>query len=214
MSFSTTTIRVFPNPEEDDPEIKPLIFPWTNLDKEFIAAINVKNLVTRRNAHCAMLDTGVFRSRKPNGDLQHEYNICRYCTAPVLPYKMATHEENCRSTFKENTRSIRVRYYKELAPGKRLKTSPPTTLSTRCPFASTTSRRVDAEGRHQPFSYAILYVNIFDLSKSIQRMASSLDPKELLEWFLDDVIEMGEHHHALQCVDFRRPQGTSQGKNP
>jgi hypothetical protein len=121
MSFFYDNNKGLPNPEEDDPEIKPLIFPWTNLDKEFIAAINVKNLVTRRNAHCAMLDTGVFRSRKPNGDLQHEYNICRYCTAPVLPYKMATHEENCRSTFKENTRSIRVRYYKELAPGKEAK---------------------------------------------------------------------------------------------
>jgi hypothetical protein len=74
--------------------------------------------------------------------------------------------------------------------------------------------RVDAEGRHQPFSYAIIYVNIFDLSKSIQRMASSLDPKELLEWFLDDVIEMGEHHHALQCVDFADPKERRKAKIP
>jgi hypothetical protein len=45
-------------------------------------------------------------------------------------------------------------------------------------------------------------------------MASSLDPKELLEWFLDDVIEMGEHHHALQCVDFADPKERRKAKIP
>ena len=47
--------------EEDSPQ---LILPSTDLDKEFITNINIKNLVTKRNGHCALLDTGIFRTQK------------------------------------------------------------------------------------------------------------------------------------------------------
>jgi DNA repair exonuclease SbcCD ATPase subunit len=60
----------------------------------------------------------------------------------------------------------------------------------------------------------MIYLNIFDLSKSQERISSSQEPKELLEWFLEDIAELAAHHHGLQSVDFADPEERAEAELP
>lgn len=198
--------------EGDSPQ---QIFPITDLDQEFIANINIKNLVTKRNGHCALLDTGIFRYRKKNGRIQYNHDICRYCTGNIAPHKLEDHEAVCKTTFSEVKRSLRIRNYQELRPEQAIKEFTAYYAQYQVPFCVYDfETRVNAEGRHVPFSYAIIYLNVFDLSKSQVKISSSQDPKELLEWFLEDVAELAAHHHELQSVDFADPEERAAAKIP
>ena len=71
-------------PEIAEGESPQQIFPITDLDEEFIANINIKNLVTKRNGHCALLDTGIFRYRKKNGRIQYNHDNHRIVTGKQI----------------------------------------------------------------------------------------------------------------------------------
>jgi hypothetical protein len=193
----------------------PLIHPQTDLSKEFISAVNIKNLITKRDGHCALLDPGIFRKRNKNGTLQQKYAICKYCTANVLPHNIPTHEENCRTTFHDSKQKDRIRNYKELKPGNDVKNFDKYYMFYQAPFCVYDfETRVNDEGRHVPFSYSIIYLNIFDITKSIRFIESSQDPNLLLELFLKDVKTLAIHHHDLQSVDEANPEERNNAELP
>ena len=57
------------------------------------------------------------------------------------------------------------------------------------------------DGAHVPYSYSIIFVNIFDLSKSEIVLKYNWDPKTLLKEFVLDVKEIATTNYNLQNVD-------------
>ena len=192
-----------------------LIHPLTDLDEEFIAAISVKNLITKRDGHCAMIDPAIFRPRKPSGEINYNTDVCRYCTGNFSQHKITLHETACKLVFQESKRGERIRNYQELPAKKVVKGFTNYVAQYQIPFCVYDfETRLSPEGRHIGFSYAMIYINIFDFSKSRISIKASQDVNELLEWFLDDVIDFVAHHHKLQSVDYADPEERDEAEIP
>jgi hypothetical protein len=207
--------NIRPTPKLSDEETPPLIFPSMDLGKDFVSAESIKNMVTRRNGHCALLNTNIFRKRKPDGTVQDADRICRYCTGTFLPHNLESHEAECKPSFAEGSKRQRVRRYREIHPSKAVKEFSAQHSRYQVNFSVYDwETRTDKTGRHIPFSYAIVYLNIFCLKKSRVYMFSSQDPKEVIAEFLHDIAEVMAHHHAIQSVDFADAEEKAKAKIP
>jgi hypothetical protein len=133
--------NIRPTPKLSDEETPPLIFPSMDLGKDFVSAESIKNMVTRRNGHCALLNTNIFRKRKPDGTVQDADRICRYCTGTFLPHNLESHEAECKPSFAEGSKRQRVRRYREIHPSKAVKEFSAQHSRYQVPFLSMTGKR-------------------------------------------------------------------------
>ena len=170
-------------------------------DNDFLARINIKEMVNSVDAHCCLLDTRVFQTVRKDGTKRADDRVCRYCTATLRGVvSLKEHEEKCKHSFTGDSREMRVRNYTELKnPFKDFKKFDAFYRVPFCTFDFET--RLDENGQHIPFSYSILYLNVFDFSKSVVKLEYSWRPKKLIASFLQHVIEILEHHYALQSVE-------------
>ena len=168
--------------------------------QDFIAKINVKELVNQRRAHCCVLDTNVFLGRYFDGTKKNDLKVCRFCTRTMKPMYLEEHEKRCYASFHGVSEVMRARSYKELLePEKVFKNYRAFYQTPFCTFDFET--RLSDHKEHIPVSYSILYLNLFDLKKSQRVLKKNRDPESLLEDFCQDLIDITRHHHALQSVD-------------
>jgi len=167
---------------------------------DFSSSISVKELVENSQAHCCELNLSWFSQQS---------SVCRYCTKP-LDFRYTTdqhHETLCLKSFKSQNPNDRVKRF--IQPKETVRKFHRFDSFYRVPFAvydwetRIVTEIVDGVEvhRHVPFSYAILYLNIFDFTKSRILMKSSTDQVELLNSFLNDIRDTAHHHHGIQLVD-------------
>ena len=168
--------------------------------QDFIAKINVKEIVNQRKAHCGVLDTNVFLGRCFDGTKKNDLKVCRFCTRTMKPMYLEEHEKRCYASFHGVSEIMRARSYKELVePEKVFKNYRAFYRTPFCTFDFET--RLSEQNEHIPLSYSILYINLFDLKKSKKVLKRNPDPAILLEDFCQDLIDITRHHHDLQSVD-------------
>jgi hypothetical protein len=173
-------------------------------------------------AHAAVLNINCFRKclnvKDENGKIKKtkerdsRYAVCPYCCGSFTTIKIDEHKEMCLKSFANSSARERIREYKELR--NPIKKFDSLAAMYRTPFVT-----FDFETRivvtyedgkeihnHIPFSYALLYTNIFDMSKSIIKMKVLKDHEKLIDCFLDDVAFLVAHHHdVVQSVDHADP---------
>ena len=201
------TERVTPN------NVERAILPCHDLDADFLASINIRNVIKKREAHCALLDTGIFRKRRKDGTIIYG-EICKYCTGTFNRNVIRIHEDQCKNHFSNYSKRDRLKVYKDLAPEKDEKKFEKYVAKYRVPFAVYDFETRIENGRHIPFSYSILYLNIFDFKKSKMFIRSGWDQEELLNKFILDLIEISEHHYNLQSVDCANEEEKKNAKHP
>lgn len=201
------------NPVFDKKKVKRVITSTHQLGEDFLANISVKNFIKRRDAHCALLDTNIFQKRKKGSNKISYKKICRYCTGNFNNNVIEAHETACKDSFDGNKKE-RIKVYKELAPGKDKKDFNKYIAKYRVPFAVYDFETRLIDGRHIPFSYSILYLNVFDFSKSIKFLRSNQDSEALLENFLEDIETVNLHHYGLQSIDTADPDEKAAAKLP
>lgn len=86
------------------------------IGKDFISAVGVKNIIRRREAHCALLDTGIFRARKKGSNQIVYKNICKYCTGCFGDSTINNHEKYCKESYSTGSKRDRMKVYIDLAP--------------------------------------------------------------------------------------------------
>ena len=169
-------------------------------DQDFVAKINVTEIVNQRKAHCCVLDTNVFLGRCFDGTKKNDLKVCRFCTRTMKPFYLEEHENRCYASFHGVSEVMRARTYKELLePEKVFKNYRAFYRTPFCTFDFET--RLSDQNEHIPLSYSILYINLFDLKKSRKVLKRNQDPTILLEDFCQDLIDITRHHHDLQSVD-------------
>jgi hypothetical protein len=88
--------------------------------------------------------------------------------------------EKCKSSFQGLPTETKFRNYQKIKfPSKIFKKYKAFDRNSFCTFDFET--RLDENGQHIPFSYFILYRNVFDFSKRVSHFESSWDPKALVE---------------------------------
>jgi hypothetical protein len=183
---------------------KPII-PCGALDEAFRAAINIKNVIRKRAAHCAVLKLSIFSG---NGDGE----ICEYCTGSFSRQNIEAHRLDCRNSFSGGKRD-RIKVFRDPLPGQDQKVFSRYVAKYRVPFA-VYDFETKPVGRHVAFSYSILYLNIFDYSKSIIALNSNQDPEVLISEFLEDITNVAKHHYRLQSVDLADPVAKANAEIP
>jgi hypothetical protein len=189
------------------------ILPCHKMGEEFLAAINIRNVIKNREAHCALLDTGIFRKRRKDGTIIYK-DVCRFCTGNFDANVIKVHEEQCMNHFSNYSKRDRLKVYKDLAPGKDEKKFEKYVAKYRIPFAVYDFETRIENKRHVPFSYSILYLNIFDFKKSKQYLRSGWDQEELLQNFIEDITKVAELHYGLQSVHSADEEEKKQAKHP
>lgn len=183
---------------------KPII-PCGALDEAFRAAINIKNVIRKRAAHCAVLKLTAFSGNRDG-------EICEYCTGTFSRQNLEAHRLDCRNSFSGGKRD-RIKVFRDPLPGQDQKVFSRYVAKYRVPFAvyDFETKPID---RHVAFSYSILYLNIFDYSKSIIALNSNQDPEVLISEFLEDIASVAKHHYRLQSVDLADPVAKANAEIP
>lgn len=184
---------------------------WVDCDKEAHAAvfnINYFRRFTKERVDGVLVNTTQRDDR---------YVVCPFCCGSVIKHTLKKHKESCLTALRCSSATERIREYKELLDPKRIFTKHWT--SYRTPFVTfdfeTRLEVIDGLSYHKPYSYAMIYLNVFNASDSIIKMYQSNDVDQLLNNFLDDVEELVTHHHDIvQSVDFADPLAVKNAGEP
>lgn len=164
-------------------------------DDTFLTSESILDLVEGADSHCC--------------ELELAKDCCPYCTKRLdqrYAETTAHHLKVCFQSFQGvGARDRTKKFVSSPDPVKKFKRFD---SMYRVPFATYDwETRIVVETidgnqvrRHVPFSYAILYLNVFDFAKSRVFLKSSQDPVELVSSFLADVTTVAKLHHGLQSV--------------
>jgi hypothetical protein len=194
------------SPIEDDSVEFP-ITPYSNdATREFLQYISIKNRIYK--AHCSVLDLKFF------GRNNRTKSICQYCTGLFNVSEIQNHLQACKNSFVDYNKRDRLKYYKELKDDQREKTFQKYVAKYRVPFCTYDFETRVVDGMHKPFSYSILYFNIFNPAKSKAFLKSNWDSNQLLKDFSEDLISMMEHHWELQNIRHASEEEIEAAGNP
>lgn len=189
---------------------------WMNCSYEAHAA--VLNINYFRKFSYASDENGVMKKTKDRDD---RYSVCSYCCGSFIKDKLVKHRFFCLKNFSNSSARERIREYKEMKnPIKKFDS-----LSTmyRTPFVTfdfETRVIVTVEDgkemhNHVPYSYALLYTNVFDMGKSIIKHKVLKNHDKLIDHFLDDVESLTVYHHdIMQSVDHADPLAKGVAEKP
>lgn len=221
MIFNLVTIPMLLFYDNNDKSLKNIpknlergIVPHHKLGQDFLAAINIKNVIKKREAHCALLSPGVFRKRRKEDNTIIYDDICRFCTGRFKSWNIKVHEDQCKNHFSDYSKRDRLRVYKDIRPGKDEKKFEKYVAKYRVPFVVYDFETRVENGRHVPLSYGILYLNVFDFKKSRRYRTSNHNSEELLESFIKDCVAVAEQHYKLQSVDFANAEEKNAAEHP
>lgn len=169
--------------------------------KEFITKVSTFEYVNTVEAHAAVLNKSYFSTRK--GGI-----VCRYCHATKIKkgdnfeQHFANHEQNCRQLHQGIPLRERVRNYKECkTPNKVFDRYHSFYRGPFCTYdwETRTVEEVQDNGKtikkHVPYSYAILYLNVFDPKSSKLHLEFDLDPVALVNRFIGHCKDITRYHH-------------------
>lgn len=187
--------------------------------KDFITKVSTFEYVNTVEAHAAVLNKSYFSTRK--GGV-----ICRYCHITKIKkgdnfdQHFANHEQNCRQLHQGIPLRERVRDYKECKNPNKVFDRYHSFY--RVPFVTydwetRTVEEVLDNGRvilkHVPYSYSILYLNVFDPKNSKLHLEVDLDPEALVKRFIGHCKEITRYHHdEMQSIHVaeNRPRRTKE----
>jgi hypothetical protein len=151
-----------------DPEPGEAIRQAADIDaKSFLTKVSTLEYVNTVEAHAAVLNKSFFSAKSGNW-------VCRYCHVTKDPTTaVGVHEQNCLQQHQGVPLRERVRNYKELPnPDKVFDRY---SAFYRVPFVTydwetrTVQETLDngkTISKHVPYSYAILYLNVFNIAKA------------------------------------------------
>lgn len=169
------------------------------LVKEQQSRHTVKQVMNVKQGHCAVLNRNVFK--KKSDKFNHHRNVCPHCNKTT---EVANHQVQCLEQLRGVSLRDRTKVFQEVSPYKVNKVFKNQFARWKVPFVTYDfeTKLCPETNEHIPFSYAILYLNIFEPDKSQLVLKQNDDPKELIKTFIEDCKTITIHHHdEMQSVD-------------
>lgn len=161
----------------------------------FLAAFQRKRVINDVNAHACILNKNVFSK---NNDA-----VCEYCDRNVKATRIEEHRVDCLNKLRCTPPVDREKVYVESKNPEKVFTK--YRAFYRVPFVTYDFETRLVDGVHTPFSYALCYLNVFDVRESRVIMKDITEYPDLITNFIADCKALTEHHWNLQSVDHAPP---------